>query len=144
MTRLRQRSTDGRTNRNVRWRRSGSATGTAPRGPRPVGRSPRNVRLGMLGSPCDELLVPGEHCVDELIEDVLRWLAEEMRVRVKRFVRLAIEACDVSHELLPARASFDEWHGASFRSGKRGVTRFDSRRLARRNGDGFMLAIAGR
>src|SRR6188472_567344 len=121
MTRLRQRSTDGPANRNVCWYRSGSAFGTAPRGPRPVRRSPGHVRLGMLGSPRDELFVLCEHGVDELIEHVLCWLAEEVRVRVKRFARLAIEACDVSHELFTARAGFDEWHGASFRSGKREV-----------------------
>ena len=62
----------------------------------------------MLSSPRDELLVFGKHRVDELIEHVLRRLAQEVRVRVERLVRLAIQACDVPHQLFAARAGFDE------------------------------------
>ena len=71
----------------------------------------------MLGSPRHELLIFGEHRVNELVQDVLGRLAKEVRVRVERFICLAVESCDVSHQLLAARAGFDEWHGAPFRSG---------------------------
>src|SRR5688572_33381737 len=70
----------------------------------------------MLSSPREEFLVLGEHGVDEVIEYVFSGLAEEVCVRVERRVVLAIEAIDVPHELFSARAGFDEWHRASFRS----------------------------
>src|SRR5918993_5001676 len=70
----------------------------------------------MLSSPREEFLVLGEHGIDELIEYVFSGLAEEVCVREERLVGLAIEASDVPHELFSARAGFDEWHRASFRS----------------------------
>jgi hypothetical protein len=36
------------------------------------------------------------------------WFAQEVRIRVERFVRLAIEARDVPHQLFATRAGFDE------------------------------------
>src|SRR5688500_17159048 len=68
-------------------------------------------------SPLYELLVASEHGVNNLVQDVLGRLAEELRVRVQRFVVLAVESRSMFHELLAARAWLDQWHGA-LRSGR--------------------------
>src|SRR5688500_4881343 len=61
--------------------------------------------------PLDELLVASEHGVNHLVQDVLGRFAQELSVRVQRFIVLAIESCAVLHELLAARARLDQWHG---------------------------------
>jgi hypothetical protein len=65
----------------------------------------------MFRSPCQEFFILREHRLNELIEHVLSRFIEEVGVRVQGLVVLAIEARDVPHELLPARACFDHRHG---------------------------------
>src|SRR5436190_3634290 len=64
------------------------------------------------GSPLHELLVAGEHGIDQLVQDVLGRLAQDVCVRVQRLVVLAIEPGPMLDELLAARAWLDQWHGA--------------------------------
>src|SRR5688572_27740975 len=67
--------------------------------------------------PLYELLVASEHGVDHLVQDVLGRLPEELRVRIQRFVVLAVESRSMLHQLLAARARLDQWHRA-LRSGR--------------------------
>ena len=57
------------------------------------------------GSPLHELLVAREHGHDQLVQDVLGRLAQEVCVRMKRLVALAIEPGSMLHELLGACAA---------------------------------------
>src|SRR5919204_4790110 len=92
----------------------------------------RHERAIVRFAPLDELLVAREHRVDYLVQDVLGRLAEELRVRVQRLVVLCIESSAMLHELLAARAWFDQWHGAlPFRKEVAAAVTF-SRRCARR------------
>src|SRR4051795_1390948 len=80
--------------------------------------------------PLYELLVASEHGVDHLVQHVLGRLAEELGVRVQRFVVFAVESRSVLHELLAARAWLDQWHGA-LRSGRNCNARYPSRDAVR-------------
>ena len=68
----------------------------------------------MLGAPREELLVSREHGFDGLVQHVLGWLVEKVRVRVQRLVVLSIEPSDVPYQLLAAGARLDQWHVSSF------------------------------
>jgi hypothetical protein len=72
--------------------------------------------------------------VDKLVQHVLGGLAEEMRIGIECFVRLAIEPRDVPHKLFAARARFDQWHRNLLRSGKRVATvlRFEAHGATKR------------
>jgi len=70
----------------------------------------RHVRVSVFGSPLHEFLVLGEHGVDNLVQHVVRGLAEERRVRVQRLGVLSIESRDVPQDLFPAGSRFDERH----------------------------------
>ena len=67
-------------------------------------------------TPGEELLVFGEHGVNELIEDVLGRLTEKRGVRKQRLVGFAIQPRDVPDDVLPARAGLDHRHTDSFRA----------------------------
>jgi hypothetical protein len=88
----------------------------------------------MLSTPREKVLVLREHRVDKLVQDVLSRLAEEVRIRIERFVCLAIEPCDVPHKLFAARARFDQWHRTLLRSGNGAATvlRFEAQSATKR------------
>src|SRR5688572_12816225 len=56
------------------------------------------LRVG--GAPLDEVLVLGEHAVNQLVQHVRRVFTGEGCVSVERFVVLAVQARAVLHELL--------------------------------------------
>src|SRR5262249_15797316 len=92
----------------------------------------RHERAIVRFPPFDELLVARENRIDYLVQDVFGRLAEELRVRVQRLVVLCIESSAMLHELLAARAWFDQCHGAPpFRKEVAAVVT-SSRRCARR------------
>src|SRR5262249_19799508 len=76
-------------------------------------RRPRREWSGMVTTPGRELLVLGQHRVDQLVEHVLRVLPDEGRVRKQRLVVLVIEARAVLHHLLAACPRFDQRHDGS-------------------------------
>jgi hypothetical protein len=93
----------------------------------------RDVRVGVLGSPQGEFLVPREHGVDDLVQDVVSGLAEERGVRVQCLGVFSIESRDVPQDLFPAGARFDQGHPTLLFTQKctRNARR-DRARLARR------------
>src|SRR5437899_6469860 len=70
----------------------------------------RHIRVAMLSTPGNKILVLGQDGINELIDHVIGWLAEELRVRVQRLVVLAIETRNVPYKLLAARTRFDHRH----------------------------------
>src|SRR5688572_4610827 len=75
-----------------------------------------NERLRVLRSPLDEVLVPAEHSLDDLVKDVLGVLANECGVRVQGLAVLLIETCPVLHDVLATCARFDHGHRDPSRS----------------------------
>ena len=67
----------------------------------------------MLGAPGQELLVPGEYRVDDLVEHVVGGLTEEMRIGEQCLVRLAIQPDTATHDVLATRTWFDQRHNPS-------------------------------
>jgi hypothetical protein len=64
----------------------------------------------MIGAPRLEIPISRENAFNELIHHVLRRLADELCVRKKRLVVLAVQTRDVANEVLLRRARFDGWH----------------------------------
>lgn len=64
----------------------------------------------MFSAPSHELFILGEDGINQLIEDVFNGLAEELRVRVQRLVRLVFKTRDKTNECLPACPRLDQRH----------------------------------
>src|SRR5688572_14219260 len=84
--------------------------------------------------PLHELLVAREHGINQLVQDVLGRFPHEVCVRVQRLVVLPIEPSPMLHDLLPARARLDQWHGTFSLKNVDGTVVTVSRRGARRAG----------
>src|SRR5437660_10522938 len=69
-----------------------------------------HIRVRMLGAPGQKFLVFCQHRINQLIDDIVRRLAEELRVRVQRLVVLTIQPRNMSHELFASCARFDHRH----------------------------------
>ena len=75
----------------------------------------------MLRAPRDEVLVLGEHGVDQLVQDVLDGLTQELGVRMQGLVRLAFETGDEPEEFLVwARAALEAARRVAAKRPKRG------------------------
>src|SRR5262245_8317730 len=79
------------------------------------------MRVRVIDAPLRELLIPGQHRVDDLIEHVVRRLAEKGRVRVQRLRVLSIEPRDMTDDLFSAGAWFDERHSTPLVMQKRAL-----------------------
>jgi hypothetical protein len=90
--------------------------------------------VGVIGAPLHELLVPRQHRVDHLIQDVVGGLSKERRIRVQRFNVLPIESPDVAEDLLSSGPWFDERHSTPLLTQERGFeVRPNVTHLARRS-----------
>src|SRR5580658_4203068 len=74
----------------------------------------RDTGLRMVRSPAHKLLVFGEDGVDQLVQHVLRRLADHVCVRVQGLVVLLIQPRTVLDESLTTGAGFDDRHNHSF------------------------------
>src|SRR6266566_2641927 len=66
----------------------------------------------LLGSPRDEVAILCEGRVNQLIQDVVRRLADEAAVGEQRVSIRFLEATDVAQDLDAMRARFDQRHGS--------------------------------
>jgi hypothetical protein len=64
-------------------------------------RAVRHARVRMRDAPLQEVLVPGEHGVDDLVEDVLGGLADEERIGVQRGVGRVVQGVRCRTRRLP-------------------------------------------
>ena len=61
-------------------------------------------------APREEFFAPGQHGVDELVEHILGRLAEERGVGKQCLVALAIQARNMTNQVLPACVGFNHWY----------------------------------
>src|SRR4051812_30258628 len=67
----------------------------------------------MRGTPGDELLVPRDRGVDQLIQHVISGVADKAGVEHERVTSGLLEPADVAHGLDTVRARLDQRHGTS-------------------------------